>query len=378
MLNGITYLNNALAGPPLLSVTDAMKQSISSWSLHGPLWEESISDIVAIKEGFAKLIGARASDIAIVPSVSAGLVAIASSLKLTGKRKNAVVSSLNFSTNKVIWQRMKNKGLLNDVILLEPVNGEVTVESYENAINDSTALVSVDYVSGFNGFVERIKEISKIAHDHEALLVVDAFHAVSALPVNVKTLAIDVLLAGFSKWMCGPPGAACLYVDGKLLGKLDPSYIGWQGIEGNIIERKLEGRGLFDAPFQSAPSKTASRFEWGTWSPVVLKGVREAIKFILNSNLPKRYATIKKRKGQVADGLEKLGLEIITPKDSIDKGGGIVAFKIAKEKEFAKKLAAKNVIVAANFGRVVASPHFYNSEDDVDRFLELTRSYSRR
>ena len=75
MLKGITYLNNALAGPPPLRVTNAMVQSIQEWSRHGLLWDDSIEDIVAIKEGFAKLIGTEASDIAIVPSVSAGLIA---------------------------------------------------------------------------------------------------------------------------------------------------------------------------------------------------------------------------------------------------------------------------------------------------------------
>jgi selenocysteine lyase/cysteine desulfurase len=98
----------------------------------------------------------------------------------------------------------------------------------------------------------------------------------------------------------------------------------------------------------------------------------------LDSDLTERYSTIKYRKGQVADGLEKLNLEIITPKVSINDGGGIVAFKIAKEKQFAEKLAARNINVAANFGRVVVSPHFYNSEEDVENFLDATKAYDLR
>ena len=375
MLKEITYLNAALAGPPPLCVTNAMRKTIEDWSSLGLLWGDSIDDIVAIKEGFAQLIGADAMEIAIVPSVSAGLVAIASSIKLGREKKDAVISSLNFSANQVIWKRMKERGLLNKVSLLEPVNGMIPIESYEDAIDDHTALVAVDYVSGFNGFVENIKEISEIAHSHGALLVVDAFHAVSTLSMNAKRLDIDVLLAGFSKWMCGPPGAACLYVDGELLEKLDPAYIGWQGVTGNIIERKLADSALFDTPFQSKPSNTAARFEWGTWSPTVLKGVREAIKFILDSNLNDRYAIIKKRKSELVEGLGELNVEIITPVESLNAGSGIVAFKIAKEKEFAKKLATENGIIAANFGRVVVSPHFYNSVEDVDRFLKLTGRY---
>ncbi len=376
MLKGITYLNSSLAGIPHLSVTNAMKRSIDDWSRLGLHWHDSMDDILAIKGKFAKLIGVDAHEIAIIPSVSAGLVAIASSLNLSGERSNAVVSSLNFAVNKVIWQGMEGRGLLRDVRLLEKENGEIPIESYEKSIDDHTAVVAVDYVSGFNGYVERVKEISEIAQSHGAILVVDAFHAAGALPVDARKLGIDVLLCGFSKWMCGPPGAACLYVNRRLLGKLEPSYLGWQGIKGNIIERKLAGKDLFRTPFQyPKPSSSAARFEWGSWSPVVLKGVREAIGFVLESDQSLRYSTILKRKKELVEGLEELGFDIVTPEDSATQGGGIVAFQIKNEKAFASQLAAKNVIIAANFGRVVVSPHFYNSREDVDRFLELARAF---
>jgi hypothetical protein len=59
----------------------------------------------------------------------------------------------------------------------------------------------------------------------------------------------------------------------------------------------------------------------------------------------------------------------------MQEGMGIIAYRIKKEKEFARSLAAKNVIIAANFGRVVVSPYFFNSKKDMEGFLELTRAY---
>lgn len=376
MLKGITYLNSALRGAPSLSVTDAMTRSIEDWSRHGLRWDDSMNDIIAIKCDYAKLIQARDSEIAIVPSVSAGLVAIASSMNLSeGKRRNGVVSSLNFVTNKVIWRRMQERRLLKTVSLLEPKNGEILLESYEKSIDDNTAVVAIDYVSGFNGFLERVKEISEIAHKHRAILVVDAFHAVGTMPVDVKKIGADVFLSGFTKWMCGPAGAACLYVSGNILERLDPVYLGWQGVRGNIVERKIAGKGIFDAPFQDIyPSESSARFEWGSWSPTVLKGVREALRYVLKTDQTRRYSTIEKRKAELLNGLSKMGLEITTPEGNLS-GGGIVAFKIKMEKDYAARLAAKKVIIAANFGRVVASPHFYNTSEDVEEFLEQTSAY---
>ncbi len=375
MLKDITYLNSALAGAPSLSVTNAMEESVEEYSKRGLLWDSSMDDVTKIKEQFARMIGASSSsEIAIVPSVSAGLVAIGFSLALTPDGSGAVLSSLNFPANKVLWQRMKEKGQLKTVTLLEANSrGEVPIEGYESSVNDATSVVAVDFVSGFNGYVERIREISEIAHRHGALLVVDAYHALGALPFDAKKLGIDVLLSGFSKWMCGPPGAACLFVDGRVLDLLDPSYVGWQGIKGNIFERRSSGQSLFEAPLDtSIPSDSAARFEWGTWSPTVLRGIREALGLVLRSNQAERYSTIANRKEQVYAGLRELGVEILTPEPSAHQGGGIVAFKIKGEKEFAEKLARKKVIVAANFGRVVVSPHFYNSQMEVDRFLKIT------
>jgi selenocysteine lyase/cysteine desulfurase len=374
MLRGLTYLNSALGGAPPLSVTRAMQDSVAQYSKRGLVWDDSMNDISEIKAQFAILIGVSSPrEIAIVPSVSAGLVAVASSLALTPKKSKVVISSLNFPANKVLWQRMKERGILKTLDFLKVDDkGEVPIEGYENAVDDSTSVVAVDFVSGFNGYVERIKEVSKIAHRHGALLVVDAFHALGALPFNAKKLGVDVMLSGFSKWMCGPPGAACLFVDEKVLDQLEPRYVGWQGIQGNIFERRARGEQLFGTPLEtSEPSSSAARFEWGTWSPIAIKGVREALRFVLRSNQAARYSTIAKRKEQVYEGLHKLRMEIITPEQSIHQGSGIVAFKIKDDKEFASKLARKNVIVAANFGRIVVSPHFYNSQAEVDRFLKI-------
>ena len=384
MLAGLTYLNSSLSGPPSLRVTRAMTERIESWSKHGQAWNQSIDDIIAVRKDFANLVKAAGPDeIALVPSVSAGLIALASSLDLPlGNKKDAVVSALNFPANRVVWQRMAETGLLKTVKLIQAKNGIVPLETYEQAVSDDTAVVAVDYVSGYNGYIEGIRELSEIAHKHGALLIVDAYHAVGAMEVDVRKIAADALICGFGKWMCGPSGGACLYVRKELLDdsrKLDPHYIGWHGISGNIIERKQAGEDLFGTPFptdQAHPASSAARFEWGTWSPVVVLGIREALEYVLDSDQPFRYSAIRQRKIEIAEGLEKLGLELLTPEENAKKsGGGIMAFKIKNEKEFARELSEQKCIVSANFRRVVASPHFFNTREDTEHLLDLTNGY---
>jgi selenocysteine lyase/cysteine desulfurase len=324
-------------------------------------------------------VGGAKEEIAVVPSVSVGLSSLASSLKFV-KRKKVVVSELNFPTNVVLWQRMKESNLIKEVILLRQKEGITPIESFEKEVDDETALVAIDYVSWFSGARHEIKQICKIAHEKGALVVVDAFHAVSVVPFDVKSDSIDMLVCGFYKWLCGPHGVACVYIKRELLAELEPSYIGWHGIEDNVIERLLQGRDPFDKPFpldSARPSKEAARFEWGTWSPTVVRGALEATKYVNESDTNSRFQTIRKRKKEVMEGIENLGIRPLTPSEDKNPGAGIVTFPVKSHHKLVEWLKAKHVIVSGRFDHVRVSPHFYNTGEDVERLLSSMREYMR-
>ncbi len=370
----MTYLDNAGAGLPPISVTDGMTGLINDWSRTGEHWDEWLLDVVEARRLFAKLIGGSTSGVGVVPSVSVGLAAVGSSVRMT-KRK-VVTSSLNFPTNVIMWQRMKEAGLVGRVTLLEQRRGMVPLEAYERAIDDQTALVAVDYVSWLSGSREEIRAISELAHAHGALLVVDSFHALGVFPFDVKREGVDVLVSGFYKWLCGPHGVACVYVDENLLGSLMPSYLGWLGIEDSVVERLQAGRDPFDVPFplnRATPSRSAARFEWGTWATVAVRGAMEAMKFALKSDIEMRFRSIGALRAQLLEGLETLGVKILTPPIEVNPGAGIVSFESKKQGELVSKLAKQKVMVSGRFGYVRVSPHFYNTAEDVRRFLDAVR-----
>src|SRR6266487_3848848 len=68
-----------------------------------------------------------------------------------------------------------------------------------------------DYVSWANGCREKIREITKIAHEHNAFVIADSFHGLGVFPINAKQDGVDALACGMYKWMQGPHGAAYLY-----------------------------------------------------------------------------------------------------------------------------------------------------------------------
>lgn len=366
-----TYLDSAGAGLPPLSVTTAMRSFIDDWSRHGEHWDQWLEEVAELRRRFGQLIGGTGAEVGVVPSVSNGLAAVASALDLS-KRKKVVASSLNFPTNVVLWQRMREAGLLKEVTVMKATEGMVPLEEWERAIDDSTAAVAVDYVSWFSGYREKIREIADIAHRHGALILVDGFHGIGVFPIDAKRDRIDALFCGFYKWLCGPHGAACVWVRDDILPQLEPSYTGWHGIKDNVIERLHQNRDVFDVPFpldSATPARDAARFEWGTWASVVVRGAIEAVKFALETNPVSRFEAIRKRRNEVMTGLNKLGKQVLTPRD--DPGGsGIVTFAQRNHKELVGRLASQKVVVSGRFDHVRVSPHFYNTSDEVQTLLD--------
>lgn len=375
-----TYLDSAGAGLPPLSVTDAMRGFVDDWSKHGEQWDLWLEEVVELRRRFGQLVGGTVAEVGVVPSVSVGLAAVASSLDLR-KRKKVVTSSLNFPTNVVLWQRMRESGLLKEVSVMESRGGMVPLERWEREIDDETAAVAVDYVSWFSGYRERIREISEIAHRHGALLMVDGFHGIGVFPIDTRRDGIDALFGGFYKWLCGPHGAACVWVRGDVLPGLEPSYTGWHGIRDNVIERLQQNRDVFDVPFpldRAPPSRTAARFEWGTWAAVVVRGAIEAVKFALDNDPASRFETIRKRKTELTGGLQNLGKQILTPGEDVGPGSGIVTFAERNHKDLVKRLASEKIIVSGRFDHVRVSPHFYNTAEEVQTLIEALAGTRRR
>lgn len=376
-LSSMTYLDSAGAGLPPLSVTNAMTRFVDDWSKHGEHWEEWLTHVVELRRLYGQLVGGRTEEVGVVPSVSVGLAAVASCLD--PKRKKVVTSELNFPTNVVLWQRMREKGLIKNVELLRQRDGRVPLEAWEKAIDGDTAAVAVDYVSWFSGYREHVREISELARKRGALLIVDGFHATGVFPIDVKKDGIDVFVGGFYKWLCGPHGAACVYVDREALRNLEPGYTGWHGINDNVIERLQQGRDVFDLPFPlttAPPAKTAARFEWGTWAVVVVDGAVEAVKFALQTDPAARWDAILKVKGGLIEGLENLGFKVLAASSKATEGSGIVTFGTENHTRMVKELAEKRIIVSGRFNHVRVSPHFYNTREDVGCLLDALKGRS--
>ena len=372
------YFDNAGAGPLSRPVLEAIEGFARLWAERGEPWDEALEHIVEARRLFADLVGARLEEVAAVPGVTYGYNALLASLPLDGKGK-AVAGPYNFPTTYYSLHGLRRRGLLREVVILDSPEPGPSLEEWERAIDDDTVLVVADMVSWVTGKLEDLRALAEIAHSHGAILVTDAFHAVGVIPVDVRRLGVDALLCGSYKWLMGPHGAGFVYVSRDLLDRLDPMLSGWMAVEDGVIDRMLRGEPLFQRPFrvdELRPARDAKVLEWGTWPAIAFEGALAALKLISRYDAPGRYEGHTRRLVErIMDGVEELGYELITPRD---EKAAIVSFRVGEPYELAKALYAHRIVVSPRPGRIRVSPHFYNTMDEVEEFLEALREAGKR
>ncbi len=151
---------------------------------------------------------------------------VASSLSFS-EGDEIIVSTMEHHSNLVPWQKLGVK------LRIIPISdkGELDLGAYQNLFNSHTKMVAITHASNVLGTINPIKEITKIAHQHQVAVLVDGAQAFPHLPVDVEDLDCD-FYAFSSHKAYGPTGVGVLYGKKDLLEKMSP----YQG-GGNMIER---------------------------------------------------------------------------------------------------------------------------------------------
>jgi selenocysteine lyase/cysteine desulfurase len=248
--------------------------------------------------------------------------------------------------------------------------GKIRLEDIEKAVDDRTVAVALSQVEYSTGFRHDLKPISEIAHDHGAYLIVDGIQAAGAVSVDVKRDDVDFLACACYKWLLGPLGAAYFYVKKELIEKFEPPFVGWASVKQSIFDT-IEFWDIWKLDFP----ETAARFEVGSPSVLSLMGAREALRMLLDVGIESIERRILDLTDYLMESITKLGLELQTPQERAYRSG-IVNFRVKNPKEVAEKLDKKGIVVSARANGIRVSPHFYNTEDEIDKLIEEVRQYS--
>ena len=356
------FLNHAAQSPLPKTVADAVRKYADDFSNFG---DTSIEWNDGGKPLFAKLIGAKKEEIAFIENTSVGMNIAASVLHYPPGSK-IVTTDLEYPSVVYPWLR---KSLGVKVHYVKNVDGKILLDDVEKVVDDKTVAVAVSHVEYVNGFRNDLRALSEIAHKHGAYLIVDAIQSAGAIPIDVKKDDVDFLATACYKWLLSPPGAGYFYVKEELIEKFEPPFVGWASVKPEVFET-IDFWDIWGLRL----SETASRFEVGSPSFISLIGAAEALKMILNFGIENIEKRILKLTDHAIEAVKSLGLEIFTPEEKKNRSG-IVLFKIRKPQELVAQLRQKGIVVSARAHGIRVSPHFYNTEDEIDRLIEEVKKW---
>lgn len=354
--NELIYLNHAAVAPLCRRAAEAMKHLAEDACLHGSLhYDRWMQAYDGLRISAAKLINASPGEIAIVKNTSEGIATVA--LGLDWKPGDRVIAFREeFPANYYPWLRLQQRGIeLTWLSIYDPIEKIA-------ATLPGARLLAVSFVNYLSGYRVDLQAIGELCRQHGCFFFVDAIQGMGALPIDVESFHIDALAADGHKWMLGPEGNGILYVRRKWLDAIEPVEFGWTN-PANYADYSSRDMTL---------RADAGRYECGTLNTVGCFGQRAALELLLEAGIDNIAAAVLAVADHLAAGVQAKGYELIVERTP-QSASGIVTFRHPSIdcRTIVSELKRQRIIAAPRQGWVRMAPHFYISQEDIDRVLNV-------
>ena len=340
-----TYLINHSLGAMPAAAGERLHEYARAWNTRGVrAWEEGWWELpVTVGDQIARLIGAPPGSVSMHQNVTLAEAVVLSCFDLRGPRRRIVYEEGNFPSVRYLYQAH-----CDDIVVAADDEGVA------EAIDERTLLVPVTHVLFKTGEIQDVEAIVAAAHEHGALVVLDAYQSAGAVPLDVTALDVDFAVGGSVKWLCGGPGAGWLYVRPELAATLEPRITGWQA---------------HARPFAFEPEQDyadgAWRFLTGTPNVPALYAATAGYDVIEEVGVGRIRERSLELTTLLIELLDEAGFPVGSPRDPARRGGTVVVKPPAHER-IGRELVARGVVcdwrpdVGLRFG-----PHFFNTEDEL-------------
>jgi selenocysteine lyase/cysteine desulfurase len=331
----------------------AAEDVLLNGSANARFWAETYE---GLRASAARLIGARADEIAIVKNTTEGLAIVANGLDW---RTGDVVVGVQgeFPANYYPWENLRRRGV--DVRWVPQRNGRVELADLDEACRGAK-LLAISWIQYLSGFRLNLEAIGEICARRGCLFVLDAIQGLGVFPIDVGRARVHALAAAGHKWLCGPEGCGVLYVSSEVMAQVGVAELGWTSVAG---WRDYQSRDLMLRP-------GAARYECGTLATALCYGLHAALELMLDVGTARIGERVLALAQRIACGAAERGYEVLVMPDGAS-GSGIVAFRKPdlNPVEMVRRLAGQGIALAARSGWIRPSPHFYVSDAEVERLL---------
>ncbi|MEM4192878.1 MAG: aminotransferase class V-fold PLP-dependent enzyme, partial [Candidatus Nitrosocaldus sp.] len=369
------YLNNASSTPVPFIAIKAVTDFLISYDEYGPDSSASASMLDELlsraRKEVARLINCKEDEIIFTQSTTHAINIVANSLKIG--RGDAIVirdGEHEHPANHYAWLRLRDgRGVMIRTLNIKDEDGSIDVEELKRIVNsEGIRLVALSHVLFNTGLILPVEEVSKVLKDSDRRihLFVDAAQSVGCMDVDVKRLGCSFMAFPSSKWLCAPPGLGILYCSRDAWDDIEPLYVGGESafIHDGLCYREM--------PYM---------MQAGFRGYALLAGLLASLQYITSIGIAKIRNWDMHLAGMVREELhnhyhDKINLygpadpnlrSSIVSFNFNDNASDMMVGRVVKDLEREGIIVAERDVLKKKIVRV--SPHFFNSEDDIARFL---------
>jgi len=305
----------------------------------------------------AQLIGATPQEIAFTKNTSEGIAFVANGLEWHAGDE-IVSTAVEYPANVYPWMDLAQRLGVKHIMVPER-DGRIVLDELLAAVTPRTRMIALSHVEYASGFRNDVAAIGAFCRSRGILFCVDAIQALGVIPVDVEAMQIDFLSADGHKWLLGPEGAGFFYCRKEHLTKLRPE-IGWL----NFVNAMDYGNYNFTL------RSDARRFECGTYNIPGILSLGASLQLIDELSVEFIQQRVLALTDRLCAGLRNKGYSVFSPRGE-GETSGIVAFTHPKLDHAAivRDLQTKKIAIVIREKRLRASPHFYNSPEQIDRLI---------
>lgn len=361
----IIYLNHAAVSPWPLRTSNAVCEFAKENRIYGSQnYLSWLKTEKKLRKQLKLLINAPSpNDIALLKNTSEALSVVASGLNWNNG-DNIVTSSEEFPSNRLPWLAQAKHGV--DLREIDLTVCDCPEDALIQACDEKTRLLTISSVQYGTGRCMDLKKLGDFCQSENILFCVDAIQSLGAQVFDVQEINADFVMADAHKWMLGPEGIALFYCKAEVRDELELHQHGWH---------MVKDVGNYDAKdWQIADN--AQRFECGSPNMLGIHALSASLSLIEEIGIETISRIIIKNSQYIIDNIKDInGLSFISPIKK-SRYAGIVTFKIdsINMTDLYTKLMKNKVICANRAGGVRFSPHFYTSETNIDKSVEILLS----
>jgi kynureninase len=350
------YLINNSLGAMHRGTRDRLAEFADRWDTDGVVaWSTWFPEMTRVADLLGTIIGAPAGTTILRQSVADAINAVVSCLDVTGRRNRVVTTAADWPGTHYMWaEHCRRHGGELVVVPYEPDGVTVDAQRVADAIDDRTLVASVSLVQFRTSTLLDLPPIRDAARRGGALLLLDAYQAVGAVPIDVVANDVDVCVGGSVKFLCGGPGNGWLYIRPDLAETLRPSAVGWIS-----HERPFD----FEwADIAYAPG--IQRFAGGTPNVPAAYAASPGFQAIVDVGLARVRERSQSLTQLIVDGSVERGFGVRSPLDP-DRRGGHVTVDVEDAQRVHEQLIERGFIVDYRpGGGIRIGPHFFSTAQE--------------